>query len=156
MKISHKLGIRMDGSQFLWLWWFTAFTAKNHSPQTFQPAVYDLYFLNLYYNLCLSNHGYILDFKVFCDLFKPSQKSIYSVDLTVVCYLSYVGDDFSQIFCDRGWLWLGIWHHNNLNQRQKRNLRSIFFQECHTRRSRGSKRSTIRWNIFSGSNEMFF
>ena len=96
------------------------------------------------------------NFKVFCDLFKPSQKSIYSVDLTVVYYLSYVGDDFSQIFCDRGWLWLGIWHHNNLNQRQKRNLRSIFFQECHTRRSRGSKRSTIRWNIFSGSNEMFF
>ena len=37
MKISHKLCIRMDGTQFLWLWWFTA---KNHSPQTYQPAVY--------------------------------------------------------------------------------------------------------------------
>ena len=37
MKISHKLCVRMDGAQFLWLWWFTA---KNHSPQTFQPAVY--------------------------------------------------------------------------------------------------------------------
>ena len=30
MKISHK------GTQFLWLWWFTA---KNHSPQTYHPAV---------------------------------------------------------------------------------------------------------------------
>ena len=110
----------------------------------------------LLYRPKLWDHGYILKIKVFCDLFKPSQKSIYSVDLTVVYYLSYVGDDFSQIFCDRGWLWLGIWHHNNLNQRQKRNLRSIFFQECHTRRSRGSKGSTMRWNIFSTSKEMFF
>ena len=40
MKISHKLCIRMDGTQFLWLWWFTA---KNHSPQRYQPAVYTLY-----------------------------------------------------------------------------------------------------------------
>ena len=24
MKISHKLCVRMDGTQFLWLWWFTA------------------------------------------------------------------------------------------------------------------------------------
>ena len=39
MKISHKLCVRMDGTQFLWLWWFTT---KNHSPQTFQPAVYVL------------------------------------------------------------------------------------------------------------------
>ena len=38
MKISHKLCIRMDGTQILWLWWFTA---KNQSPQTFQPAVYN-------------------------------------------------------------------------------------------------------------------
>ena len=37
MKISDKLYIRIDGTQFLWLWWFTA---KNHSPQTFQPGVY--------------------------------------------------------------------------------------------------------------------
>ena len=37
MKISHKLCVRVDGSQFLWLWWFTA---KTHSPQTYQPAVY--------------------------------------------------------------------------------------------------------------------
>ena len=37
IKISHKLCVRMNGTQFLWLWWFTA---KNHSPQTFQPAVY--------------------------------------------------------------------------------------------------------------------
>ena len=37
MKISHKLCTRMDGTQFLWLWWFTA---NIHSPQTFQPAVY--------------------------------------------------------------------------------------------------------------------
>ena len=37
MKISHNLCVRMDGTQFLWLWWFTA---KNHSPKTFQPAVY--------------------------------------------------------------------------------------------------------------------
>ena len=29
MKISHKLYIRIDGTQFLWLW---CFTAKNHSP----------------------------------------------------------------------------------------------------------------------------
>ena len=36
MKISHKLCVRMDGSQFLWLWWFTA---KNHSPQTFGVCV---------------------------------------------------------------------------------------------------------------------
>ena len=43
IKISHKLCIRMDGTQFLWLWWFTA---KNHSPQTYQPAVYIL--SNLY------------------------------------------------------------------------------------------------------------
>ena len=39
MKISHKLFVRMDGTPFLWLWWFTA---KNNSPQTFQPAVYDI------------------------------------------------------------------------------------------------------------------
>ena len=37
MKISHKLCIRIDGPQFLWLSWFTA---KNHSPQTYQLAVY--------------------------------------------------------------------------------------------------------------------
>ena len=37
MKISHKLCVRMDGTQFLWLWWYTA---KTQSPQTFQPAVY--------------------------------------------------------------------------------------------------------------------
>ena len=37
MKISYKLCVRMDGAQFFWLWWFTA---KNHSPQKFQPAVY--------------------------------------------------------------------------------------------------------------------
>ena len=37
MKISHKLCVRIDGTQFLRLWWFTA---KNHSPQTYQPAVY--------------------------------------------------------------------------------------------------------------------
>ena len=37
VKISHKLCVRMDGTQILWLWWFTA---KNQSPQTFQPAVY--------------------------------------------------------------------------------------------------------------------
>ena len=24
MKISHKLCVRMDGTEFLWLWWFTA------------------------------------------------------------------------------------------------------------------------------------
>ena len=39
MKISHKLCVRMDGTQFLWLWWYTA---KTQSPQTFQPAVYIL------------------------------------------------------------------------------------------------------------------
>ena len=39
MKISPKLCIRIDGTQFLWLWWFTA---KKHSPQTYQPAVYDV------------------------------------------------------------------------------------------------------------------
>ena len=38
MKISHKLCVRMDGTQFLWLWWYTA---KIQSPQTFQPAVYN-------------------------------------------------------------------------------------------------------------------
>ena len=37
MKTSHKLCVRMDGTQFLWLWWYTA---KTQSPQTFQPAVY--------------------------------------------------------------------------------------------------------------------
>ena len=37
MKICHKLCVRMDGTQILWLWWFTA---KNQSPQRFQPAVY--------------------------------------------------------------------------------------------------------------------
>ena len=37
MKIRPKLCIRIDGTQFLWLCWFTA---KNHSPQTYQPAVY--------------------------------------------------------------------------------------------------------------------
>ena len=42
MKISQKLCIRMDGTQCLWLWWFTA---KNHSPQTYQPAVYVLTFI---------------------------------------------------------------------------------------------------------------
>ena len=40
MKISDKLYIRMDGTQFLWLGWFTA---KNHSPKTFQPGVYYFY-----------------------------------------------------------------------------------------------------------------
>ena len=38
MKISHKLCVRMDGTQFLWLWWYAA---KTQSPQTFQPAVYE-------------------------------------------------------------------------------------------------------------------
>ena len=37
VKICHKLCVRMDGTQILWLWWFTA---KTQSPQTFQPAVY--------------------------------------------------------------------------------------------------------------------
>ena len=37
--------VRMDGTQILWLWWFTA---KNHSPQTFQPAVY-LFDLGFFY-----------------------------------------------------------------------------------------------------------
>ena len=37
MKISHKLCVRIDGTQFLRLWWFMA---KNQSPQTYQPAVY--------------------------------------------------------------------------------------------------------------------
>ena len=36
MKISNKLRVRMNGIQFLWLWWFRA---KNTSPQTFQLAV---------------------------------------------------------------------------------------------------------------------
>ena len=31
MKIIHKLCGRMDGTPFLWLWWFTA---KNNPPQT--------------------------------------------------------------------------------------------------------------------------
>ena len=39
--------------------------------------------------------------------------------------LSYVGDDFSQVFCDGHLLWAS---HNKLNQKQKRNLRSIFFK----------------------------
>ena len=37
MKISHKLCITLNGTQLLWLCWFTA---QNHSPQTYQPAVY--------------------------------------------------------------------------------------------------------------------
>ena len=37
MKNGHKVCVRMNGTQFLWLWWFTA---KNHSTQAFQPAVY--------------------------------------------------------------------------------------------------------------------
>ena len=48
MKISHKLCVRMDGTQFLWLWWYTA---KTQSPQTFQPAVYfTMYLLSTYLN----------------------------------------------------------------------------------------------------------
>ena len=39
MKITHKLCTRIDGPQFLRLSWFTA---KNHSLQTYQPAVYSL------------------------------------------------------------------------------------------------------------------
>ena len=37
--------------------------------------------------------------------------------------------------------------HNNLNQRQKRNLRSIFFQECHTKLARGSIYLQILLNV---------
>ena len=45
MKISHKLCIRIDGTQFLWLSWFTA---KNPSHQTYQPAVYTVIPYNYY------------------------------------------------------------------------------------------------------------
>ena len=40
--------------------------------------------------------------------------------------LSYVGNEFSQVFCDH-LLW-APGRHNKLNQKQKRNLRSIFFK----------------------------
>ena len=42
MKISHKLYIRMDGTQILWLWWFTA---KNHSPPNISAGSVDTYIL---------------------------------------------------------------------------------------------------------------
>ena len=35
MKISHKLCVRMDGTQFLWIWWFTV---KNDPPQTYRQC----------------------------------------------------------------------------------------------------------------------
>jgi hypothetical protein len=43
MKISHKLCARnrINGTQFLWLWWFTA---KNDPHQTLIPAVYTFFF----------------------------------------------------------------------------------------------------------------
>ena len=45
MKISHKLCVRMDETQFLWLWWFTA---KNDPYQTFLGGVYS----RLYQSCC--------------------------------------------------------------------------------------------------------
>ena len=47
MKISHKLCVRIDGSQLLWLWWFTT---KNDPPQTLivewqYPFVYKQFIL---------------------------------------------------------------------------------------------------------------
>ena len=39
MKINRKLYGRIDGTQFLWLWWFTA---KNDPPQILIPAMYIL------------------------------------------------------------------------------------------------------------------
>ena len=50
MKISHKLCTRIDGIQYSWLWWFTA---KNHSPQTYQPAVYSRYKIVQFIKKCL-------------------------------------------------------------------------------------------------------
>ena len=42
-KINHKLCVRMDGTQFLWLWWITA---KNDPHQTFLWGVYVLLLYN--------------------------------------------------------------------------------------------------------------
>ena len=39
MKTSQSLLVSKDGSKFWWLLWFPV---KNHSPQIFQPAVYQL------------------------------------------------------------------------------------------------------------------
>ena len=43
MKNSHKLCVRMDGTQFVWLWWITA---KNDPHQTFLWGVYVLLLYN--------------------------------------------------------------------------------------------------------------
>ena len=60
IKISHKLCARMDGSQFLWLWWFTV---KNHSPLTFQPAVYKSFPIQDTYHviLCIELHTFYFE-----------------------------------------------------------------------------------------------
>ena len=74
MKLSHNLCARMDGTHFLWLWWFTA---KNHSPQTFQPAVY-LSIRCLTYStlLCWSNAHSIIWLKRFPIVFQDLLHSL--------------------------------------------------------------------------------
>ena len=79
MKTSQSLLISKDWLKFWWLLWFPA---KNHSPQTFQPAVYqmgELVFLNMMWTKIAQS---LLSFlaqkqqQIVCN-FCSHQKSIY-------------------------------------------------------------------------------
>ena len=67
VKISHKLCVRMDGTQILWLWWFTA---KNQSPHTFQPAVYLRLLGRLVY--CKDDHSFYGTFHIHSSFIQRS------------------------------------------------------------------------------------
>ena len=75
MKISHKLCVRMDGTQFLLLWWFTA---KNERGNDKRAWVYHqwhpkykymaLHFLPLFYHGSFTTKADMLcKFHIFCE-----------------------------------------------------------------------------------------
>ena len=57
MKISHKLCVRMDGTQFLLLWWFTA---KNEGGNHIIAWVYGMFLFYKLKNMCkyVANDGH--------------------------------------------------------------------------------------------------
>ena len=104
MKISQSLLVSKEGSKF---WWFLWFPAKNHSPQTFRPAVYATYyrlklFLLLYVQEVLHDHTFVAHFCIFLHIlqgiFYAQNQKVPQLENVKFCVQS-----FWKIKCSKNW-----------------------------------------------------